>query len=110
MGAKQFGFGDYELWTAKKRNKRERFLAEMEGVVPWKPLVELIEPYYPRTSSKGGRPPYPLETMLRIHLLQQWYDLSNPAMEDALIEVATMRRLAGIALVADRLPSRSVPS
>jgi IS5 family transposase len=83
MGTKQFGLGDYEQSTAKKRTKRERFLAEMEAVVPWEPLVELIEPHYPRTSSKGGRPPYPLETMLRIHLLQQWYDLSDPAMDDA---------------------------
>jgi IS5 family transposase len=48
-----------------------RFLSEMEAVVPWKVLVDLIEPHYPRSSSKGGRPLYPLETMLRIHLLQQ---------------------------------------
>jgi IS5 family transposase len=107
MGTKQFGLGDYEQSTAKKRTKRERFLAEMEAVVPWEPLVELIEPHYPRTSSKGGRPPYPLETMLRIHLLQQWYDLSDPAMEDALIEVPTMRRFAGIALITDRIPDET---
>ena len=62
MGAKQFGFGDYEQSTAKKRTKRERFLAEMEAVVPWKALVELIEPHYPKSTSTGGRPPYPLET------------------------------------------------
>ena len=54
MGAKQFGFGDYEQSTAKKRTKRERFLAEMEAVVPWKALVELIEPHYPKTTSKGA--------------------------------------------------------
>jgi IS5 family transposase len=107
MGTKQFGLGDYEQSTAKKRTRRERFLAEMEAVVPWKVLIDLIEPHYPRTSSKGGRPPYPLETMLRIHLLQQWYDLSDPAMEDALIEVATMRRFAGIALITDRIPDET---
>jgi IS5 family transposase len=73
MGSKQLGFGDYEQSTAKKRTRRERFLAEMESVVPWKALIELIEPHYPRTRSKGGRPPYPLESMLRIHLLQQRY-------------------------------------
>jgi len=78
--------------------------------VPWNELVDLIEPQFHRTSSKDGRPPYPLETILRIHLLQQWYDLSDPSMENALIEVATMRRLAGIALVTDRLRSSSVPS
>ena len=90
MGSKQLGFGDYEQATAKKRTRRERFLSEMEKVVPWKALLELIEPHYPKTSSKGGRPPYPLATMLRIHLLQQWYDLSDPAMEDALIEVPSV--------------------
>jgi len=107
MGGKQLGFGDYEQSTAKKRTKRERFLGEMEKVVPWKALLELIEPHYPKTSSKGGRPPYPLATMLRIHLLQQWYDLSDPAMEDALIEVPTMRRFAGIDMISDRIPDET---
>jgi IS5 family transposase len=81
MGTKQFGFGDYEQTTAKKRTKRERFLAEMAAVIRWKALVDLIDPHYPKTTSKGGRPPHPLETMLRIHLLLQWYDLSDPAIE-----------------------------
>ena len=107
MGGKQLGFGDYEQSTARKRTKRERFLAQMEAVVPWKALIDLIEPYYPKTGSKGGRPPYPLETMLRIHLMQQWYDLSDPAMEDALIEVPTMRRFAGIDLISDRIPDET---
>jgi IS5 family transposase len=107
MGSKQLGFGDYEQTTAKKRTRRERFLAEMEVVVPWKALIDLIEPHYPKATSKGGRPPYPLETMLRIHLLQQWYDLSDPAMEDALIEVPTMRRFAGIELISDRIPDET---
>ena len=79
----------------------------MEAVVPWSALIDLIEPSYPKTSSKGGRPPYPLETMLWIHLLQQWYDLSDPALEDALIEVPTMRRFAGIALITDRIPDET---
>jgi IS5 family transposase len=71
MGSKQVGYGDYEQATAKKRTRRERFLAEMEKVVPWKDLINLIEPYYPKTSSKGGMTPYPLTIMQRIHLLQQ---------------------------------------
>jgi IS5 family transposase len=82
----------------------ERLIPEMEVVVPWKALVDLIEPNYSKTSSKGGRPPYPLETMLRIHLLQQWDGLSDPTMEDALIEVPTMRRFAAIELISDRIP------
>jgi hypothetical protein len=56
MGSKQLGFGDYEQATAKKRTKRERFLSEMENVVPWKALLDLIEPHYPKTSPRGGRP------------------------------------------------------
>lgn len=107
MGGKQLGFGDYEQSTARKRTKRERFLSQMEAVVPWKALIDLIESHYPKAGSKGGRPAYPLETMLRIHLMQQWYDLSDPAMEDALIEVPTMRRFAGINLISDRIPDET---
>lgn len=79
----------------------------MDIVVPWQPLIDLIEPYYPKTGSKGGRPPFPLETMLRIHLLQHWYSLSDPAMEDALIEVPTMRRFAGIDMISERIPDET---
>ena len=75
MGGKQLGFSDYELTMAKKQTKREKFLSEMEVVVPWQALIDLIEPHYPKTSKRGGRPPYPLATMLHIHLLQQWYSL-----------------------------------
>ena len=107
MGGKQLGFSDYELTTAKKQTKREKFLSEMEVVVPWQALIDLIEPHYPKASKKGGRPPYPLATMLRIHLLQQWYSLSDPAMEEALIEVPTMRRFAGIELISDRIPDET---
>lgn len=107
MGGQQLGFGDYEQSTAKKRTKRERFLSEMQAVVPWKALIDLIEPHYPKTSSKGGRPAYPLAIMLRIHLMQQWYSLSDPAMEDALIEVPTMRRFAGIDMICDRIPDET---
>jgi IS5 family transposase len=66
MGGKQLGFSDYELTTAKKQTKCEQLLAEMEVVVPWQELIELIKPHYPKTSKKGGRPPYPLATMLRV--------------------------------------------
>jgi IS5 family transposase len=79
----------------------------MEVVVPWQALLDLIEPHYPKTSSRRGRPPYPLQSMLRIHLLLQWYDLSDPAMEDALIEVPTMRRFTGIDMISDRIPDET---
>jgi len=104
MGGKLLGLSDYELTTAKKQTIREKFLAEMEVVVPWQALIALIEPHYPKASKKGGRPPYQLATMLQIHLLQQWYSLSDPAMKEALIEVPTMRRFAGIELISDRIP------
>ena len=103
MGGKQLGFSDYEQATAKKRTKKEKFLAEMDQVVPWQPLLDLIEPIYLKVSSKGGRPSYPLTTML----MQQLYSLSDPAMEDALIEVPTMRRFAGIDLSSDRIPDET---
>jgi IS5 family transposase len=102
-----FAYGDYEQSIAKKRTKCARFLGEMEKVVPWKALLDLIEPHYPKTSSNVARPPYPLQTMLCIHLLQQWYALSDPAMEDALIEVPTMRRFAGIDMISDRIPDET---
>jgi IS5 family transposase len=107
MGGRQLGFPDYEQTTAKKRTKREKFLAEMEKVLPWQRLVEMIEPHYPKTGEKGGMPPYPLATMLRIQLMQQWYSLSNPAMEETLIEVPSMRRFAGIDLLSDRIPDET---
>jgi len=107
MGGKQLGLSDYELTTAKKQTKREKFLSEMDVVVPWQALIALIEPHYPKAIKKGGRPPYPLATMLRVHLLQQWYSLSDPAMEEALIEVPTMRRFTGIDLITDRIPDET---
>jgi IS5 family transposase len=69
--------------------------------------LELIELCYPKTSKKGGLPPYPLSTMLRIHLMPQWYSLSYPSMEEALIDVPTMRRFAGIDLMRDRIPDET---
>lgn len=82
MSGKQLGFSDYEITTAKKQSKREMFLAEMEVVVPWQALIELIEPHFPKTIKKSGRPLYLTASMLRIHLLQQWYSLNDPAMEE----------------------------
>lgn len=99
----QLTFGDTEGLGKRKQTRREIFLAEMEQVVPWKALLAQIEPHYPR-SGRVGRPPYSLETMLRIHLLQQWYALSNPGMEEALHEIASMRlfaRLSGLDVIPD---------
>ncbi|MEQ7534188.1 IS5 family transposase [Xanthomonas campestris] len=86
-------FGDAEGLGKRKQTRREIFLAEMEQVVPWQQLLGLIAPHYP-VSGRPGRQPYALATMLRIHLLQQWYALSDPAMEEALHEIPTLRRFA----------------
>lgn len=94
----QMSFSDFEYASKYKQTRRERFLAEMEQVVPWSGLVALIEPHYPKAG--GGRKPYPLETMLRIHLLQNWFSLSSPAMEEALYEITSMRQFARLTLSA----------
>ncbi len=99
----QLTFGDAEGLGKRKQTRREIFLAEMEQVVPWKALLAQIEPHYPR-SGRVGRPPYSMETMLRIHLLQQWYALSDPGMEEALHEIASIRlfaRLSGLDAIPD---------
>ena len=75
----------------RKTRKRE-FLAEMAAVVPWAALVELIAPCYPE--GKNGRPPFALETMLRVHFMQQWFTLSDPAMEEAFFDVPLYREFA----------------
>jgi len=93
----QLSFSDAEHAGKRKQTRREVFLAEMERVVPWKALLPLIEPHYPKAGR--GRHPYAMETMLRIHLLQQWYALSDPAMEEALYEIASMRQFARLSLL-----------
>ena len=101
---RQLGFGDYEHSFVKKQTRRERFLAEMEEVVPFSELVSMLEPFYPRVGRQGGRPAYRLEVMLRIHLMQNWNSLSDEAMENDLIDIACIRRFAGIDLVTEDIP------
>ena len=91
----QLTFGDAEDLGQRKRTRREVFLAEMDQVVPWPALLKLIEPHYPKLG-RPGRQPYPLETMLRVHFLHQWYALSDPGMEEALYDTPVMRRFAGL--------------
>ena len=101
----QLTFGDAETLGQRKRTRREIFLAEMEQVVPWQALLALIEPHYPKLG-RPGRQPYPLATMLRIHFLQQWYALSDPAMEEALYDTPVMRRFARLGGV-DAIPDET---
>lgn len=93
-------------WRGKgKVTRRERFLAEMDAVIPWPRLLARIERHYPK--GKMGRPPHALETMLRIHFLQHWFDLSDPAAEDALFDVESMRRFARIELGEHAVPDET---
>ena len=103
----QLGFTDYEQIYAKKTTRRQRFLEEMEITVPWEAFLALIEPVCHKPSSKGGRPPIPLEVMLRIHLLQQWFTLSDPLMEEMLIDTPCFRRFAGIETMEGRIPDET---
>ena len=91
----------------KKQTRREMFLAEMDAVVPWGRLLALIAPHYPKAGPKGGRPPMPLETMLRVYFLQNWYALSDPMAEETLYDSEAMRRFAGIELGDDRIPDET---
>lgn len=88
-----------------KTTRRELFLAEMERVVPWKDLCALIEPHYPKAGN--GRRPIGLERMLRLHLLQHWFNLSDPALEDALYDSHAMRQFAGIDLGREPVPDET---
>jgi transposase, IS5 family len=90
-----------------KKTRREQFLADMDQVVPWARLCALIEPHYPKPNKAGGRPPIPLERMLRIYCLQQWYNLSDPATEEALYDSLLMRRFAGVTSDADIIPDET---
>ncbi len=93
-------------WSKKgKVTRRERFLGEMNAVIPWKRLVALIEPHYPKAGR--GRHPHDLEKMLRIYFMQQWFDLSDPGAEDAIYDSESMRRFAGVELGEDRVPDET---
>jgi IS5 family transposase len=93
-------------WSAKgKTTRRERFLAEMNAVIPWARFSALIEPHYPKPGN--GRQPLPLERMLRVYFMQQWFNLSDPQAEDALYDIEPMRRFAGIELAEDAVPDET---
>lgn len=99
---KQLGLG---LNLSTKKTRKREFLEEKERVVPWTALVQDVEPYYPR--AKMGRPPFGLETMLRIHDLQQWFALSDPAMEEALHDMPVFRDSAKLSVGVGRLPDET---
>ncbi|HGM7920895.1 TPA: IS5 family transposase [Pseudomonas aeruginosa] len=100
---KQMTFDDAEYAGKRKQTRKELFLIERDQVVPWKGLVALIEPHSPK--GEGGRPAYPLMAMLRVHLMQNWFGYSDPAMEEALYETSILRQFAGLSL--ERIPDET---
>ena len=98
----QRGFSELEFARKRKVTRREKFLAEMEEVVPWGELVAALVPHYP--AGRRGRPPIGLERMLRLYFLQQWYGLADEALEDAVYDSQAMRAFLGINLAADPVP------
>jgi IS5 family transposase len=93
-------------WANKKKfTRRERFLTEMDAVIPWTRLVLLIAPHYPVAGN--GTQPMPLERMLRIYFMQQWFNLSDPGAEEALYDSNSMRRFAGVELADDDVPDET---
>ena len=104
---KQMSLGESGFERKTKRTRKREFLDEMNLVVPWAELVSLIAPRAPAPGAKGGRPPFGVETMLRIHFLQQWFNLSDPVMEEALYDMALFREFVGLDAGEDNLPDES---
>lgn len=104
---KQLTLAASEFERFRKPTRREKFLAEMDKVVPWAELAAVIEPYYPKATRAGGRPPVGLERMLRIHCLQLWFNLSDPAVEEALYDSRSMRAFVGIDLGREPVPDET---
>ena len=101
----QMSFSSLAFCEKKKITRREQFLQEMDQVTPWPTLEALIEPFYPKIGN--GRRPTPLSVMLRIYFLQQWFALSDPAMEDALYDSTSMQRFAGLELGQNSIPDET---
>ncbi len=102
---KQETFTDIEYSYRKKKTKREEFLEIMDEIIPWEEWVGVIEPYYPK--GKRGRPPMGIEKMLRMYLLQFWFNLSDPATEDAIYDSHAMRKFTGIEFMAESVPDET---
>ena len=93
MRSEQPSFTDVEYQNRRRVSRREEFLEAMDATIPWSRWVELIEPFY--YNGKKGRKPKPLETMLRMYLLQVWFSLSDEGVEDAVYDSYAMRRFMG---------------
>jgi transposase, IS5 family len=99
---RQGSFAEAEYAGKRKQTRRGKFLADMEQVVPWVRLEERVRPLYPK--GERGRPPIPLDRMLRVYFVQQWYGLGDEAVEDAFYDSQALRGFAGIDLTRDAIP------
>src|SRR6202140_5952902 len=106
MRPKQETFAGASFERYRKPTRREEFLAQMNTVMPWGKLTALIEPGSPRAGG-AGRPPVGLERMLRIHFLQHWFNLSDPAVEEALYDSRAMREFVGVDLGRETVPDET---
>lgn len=101
------GSGTSGFERSSKVTRKQVFLQEMNRVVPWDELIALIEPHAPKSGKQAGRPAVAVSVLLRIHFLQQWFNLSDPAMEEALHDVPLFRQFAGLDMGDERLPDES---
>ena len=98
----QMTFSDMEYSRRKKRTQKEKFLQEMNEIIPWTEWINKIEPYYPK--GKRGRPPRGIEVMLRMYLLQIWFNLSDEGLEDAVYDIYAFQRFLGINFMNEQVP------
>jgi IS5 family transposase len=103
---RQNSFADSSFEKYRKKTRKEQFLEEMETIIPWKELCAAIEPFYPNPAGAGRRP-IGIERMLRIHFLQHWFNLSDPAAEEALYDSRAMRAFVGIDLGREPVPDET---
>ena len=106
MGMKQQTFSDIEYSNRKRKTKREEFLESMDGMIPWEYWVSIIKPYYP--SGKRGRPPKNIETMLRMYLMQNWFNLSDEGIEDAIYDSYAMRSFMHLDFLTEQVPDATI--
>lgn len=103
---RQKTLADSSFERYRKPTRREQFLVEMDQVIPWRDLCKVIKPFYPKPKG-AGRAPIGLERMLRIHFLQHWFKLSDPAVEESLYDSRAMRRFVGIDLGREPAPDET---
>ncbi len=103
---RQDSFSDAGFEKYRKKTRKEQFLEEMETVIPWKELTAAIEPFYPKPEGAGRRP-IGIERMLRIHFIQHWFNLSDPAAEEALYDSRSLRQFVGIDLGREPVPDET---